>query len=124
MSEDIVEGIQKLHKEEYRFQRIADSAKIAQRSVETLANLVQELIEAISIDLPKTAKEAEYRLSKIPHLRKLYLRADKDDEFRYIMELPICFSPLEAEQENRELEYLRKLQEAKYGLGSYYPWKR
>lgn len=121
MSEDTVEGIQKLRKEEYRFQRIADSAKIAQRSVETLANLVQEIIEGIRVDYPLTAEDAEQCLSRIPHLRKVPIGSRADESFRYVMELPIPLSSIEAAQENWELEYLRKLQEAKYPLRM--PWR-
>jgi hypothetical protein len=117
MMDDTVEKINNIRKEEYRFQRIADSAKIAQRSVETLANLVQEIIEGIRVDYPLTAQDAENCLSRIPHLRKIPIGSHADESFRYVMELPISLSPLEAMQENAELEYLRKFAESKYNYG-------
>lgn len=117
MSEDTVKMIQDLQHKEYRFQRIADSAKIAQRSVETLANLVQEIIEGIHLDYPRTAEDAARCLARIPHLRKVPINPNSDSEFRYVMELPFPLSPSEATQENAELEYLRKFAESKYNYG-------
>jgi hypothetical protein len=113
LSEETISSMQKLH-EEYRFQRMADSAKIAQRSVEILANLVNELVEAIKVDMPLTAEDADRCLAKIPYLRRVPLNDRPNADFRYILETPMPLSPGEDEGRERELQYLRELSAAQY----------
>lgn len=114
MNESTPETLSMIVKEEAKFQRISDAAKIAQRSVESIANMLNTILE--DLDSGETVDTARYResLARIPHLRRVYMRRDDTGESRIIMDIPFPPSPRQEEETDRELAYLRRLQGSQY----------
>lgn len=101
--------------EEYKYQKLADDAKMAQRHVEILANLVNEFIQIVRPSDPALAEHAERCISRIPLLRRVKI---DNKNFRYLLDIPIPLSPREENEQNHELNYLRELWKARYGIPS------
>lgn len=66
MSEDTVDNIKKLTRQEFKYQRLADAARNAQDSVGILANVIHELIGLVRDKDPEVAFYAERCLSRTP----------------------------------------------------------
>jgi hypothetical protein len=122
--DDTVEKINMLQREEYKYQRLVDAAETAQDSVSRLANVIDELVDIVRKDQPEVALYAEGVLSRVPFLRKIPLTHDIDGEYRYAMELPYMLSPFGNEIQEKELTYLRRIRDDRYGFTNPYRFVR
>lgn len=109
-----------LFDEQYKYQRLADSARSAQNSVDVLANVIKEFIELSRDQHPDMARYAEECLSRTPYLRKMPITPDLDGPYRFVVELPFSIPPMQDDMRERELKYLRSIVNAQSGYRSAY----
>lgn len=103
---------------EYRHHKIADQAKLMMRDVEMLANIIHQMM-GLAPSNYQSHDDIRERLNRVQYLRFVtYFERDRNYEpgdprapVRYIIDMPIVRSPIEEDEKDRQITYLRELLE-------------
>lgn len=101
---------------EYQFQHMADRVKVLMRIVESMAEMVEDILEDPDHAMPEVSKNFyRSKLERYPFLRRVPIDPDAPTSTAmYVIEMRLPLSPHEEDVKDKELAYLRELIDKTY----------